>query len=142
MQLGTELGREPTDREIGCFLDMSERKIAAIKKAMIKEPVSLDTPVAEDLCLEDYISDDPDKIPDSKVADKFLVEEVGEILKNLNEKERFILINRFGIGQKKPKTLEEIGKIMGFSKERIRQIEGEAIKNCANTGMCKKCSDI
>ncbi len=128
LELGTELGREPTDKEIGDFLELSEKKIASIKKAMLKEPVSLDTPVADDLCLEDYISDDPDKMPDIKAADKFLVEEVGEILKNLNEKERFILINRFGIERKKPKTLEEIGKVMGFSKERIRQIENEAIK--------------
>ncbi len=128
LQLGMELGKEPTDKEIADFLEMSERKITAIKKAMIKEPVSLDTPVADDLCLEDYISDDPNKLPESKAADKFLVEEVEKALKSLNERERFILIHRFGINQKKPKTLEEIGRMMSFSKERIRQIEGEAIK--------------
>ena len=95
---------------------------------MIKEPVSLDTPVAQDLCLEDYIKDDMKKLPDIKTEKEFLNKDIIKALDILSEKERFIIINRFGLEARKTKTLEELGKILGFSKERIRQIEGEALK--------------
>lgn len=128
VKLSVDLGREPDNEELADYLKLDVKKIKTIKKAMIKEPVSLDTPVAQDLCLEDYISDIEDKMPDIKTEKEFLNEDIKKALDILSEKERFIIINRFGIGERKTKTLEELGKILGFSKERIRQIEGEALK--------------
>ena len=128
VKLSVDLGREPDDNELADYLKMDIKKVQKKKKAMIKEPVSLDTPVAQDLCLEDYIKDDIGKMPDIKTEKEFLYKDILKALDILSEKERFILINRFGISGRKTKTLEELGKILGFSKERIRQIEGEALK--------------
>ncbi len=128
VKLSVDLGREPDDNEIAEHLNMDLKKIKSVKKAMIKEPVSLDTPVAQDLCLEDYIKDDIKRMPDIKTEKEFLSKDIMKALDILSEKERFILLNRFGLDGRKTKTLEELGKILGFSKERIRQIEGEALK--------------
>ena len=128
VKLHVELGREPVDEELADYLKLDVKKIKSIKKAMIKEPVSLDTPVAQDLCLEDYIKDDFKRLPDIKTEKEFLNRDIIKALDILSEKERFIIINRFGLCGRNTKTLEELGKILGFSKERIRQIEGEALK--------------
>ncbi len=128
LELGMKLGREATDVELSESLNMSERKIKAIKKAMFKEPVSLDTPVADDLCIEDYISDDEEKYPENKADKKFLQEDVNEIIEKLPQKEKYIIENRFGINKSRIKTLEEIGRDLSFSKERIRQIQCETIR--------------
>ena len=141
VKLSVDEGREPTDCELGDYLKMDEKKIKAIKKAMIKEPVSLDTPVAQDLCLEDYIADCESKMPEINTEKEFLNKDIIGILDILNQKERFILINRFGLGGRKTKTLEELGKILGFSKERIRQIECEALKKLRRSQEAKSLKD-
>ena len=141
VKLSVDSGREPTDCELGDYLKMDEKKIKAIKKAMIKEPVSLDTPVAQDLCLEDYIADCESKMPEVNTEKEFLNKDIIGILDILNRKERFILINRFGLGGRKTKTLEELGKILGFSKERIRQIECEALKKLRRSQEAKSLKD-
>ena len=141
VKLNVDNGREPTDCELGDYLKMDEKKIKAIKKAMIKEPVSLDTPVAQDLCLEDYIADCESKMPEINTEKEFLNKDIIGILDILNQKERFILINRFGLGGRKTKTLEELGKILGFSKERIRQIECEALKKLRRSQEAKSLKD-
>lgn len=123
-----QLGREPSESELGTKLGISTRKLANIKNAIFKDPVSLDTPIAEDLVLEDYVPDDSYRSPDSVTQSLFLHKDVMSTLDFLNQREKTILINRFGLDGNRKKTLEEIGKNLGFSKERIRQIENIAIK--------------
>ena len=141
IDLSCKLGREPSVEELSEKLKMSPKKIEAINQAMQKEPISLDTPVAENLCLEDYVPDESYKSPESKTLKNFLSYDVEKVLEDLNEKERVILINRFGIGGEKPKTLEELGKKLGFSKERIRQIENIAIKKLRSRSDLKHLKD-
>ncbi len=128
IQLSVSLGREPADFELAQYLKTGEKQIKQIKNSMIKEPISLFTPVAQDLCIEDYIKDESENTPENMTETKFLKEYVDDLMKVLTNREKFILLNRFGIGERRPRTLEDLGKILGFSKERIRQIEGEAIR--------------
>ena len=141
VKLSVQKGSEPTDEELSDYLKVDVKKVKSIKRAMIKEPVSLDTPVAQDLCLEDYISDDEHKMPEIDTEKKFLNNDIINILDILNQKERFIILNRFGLGGRKTKTLEELGKILGFSKERIRQIECEALKKLRRSQEAKSLKD-
>lgn len=126
--LVSQLGREPTDEEMSAKLGISVKKLDNIKNAIFKDPISLDTPIAEDLVLEDYVADDSYKAPDSTTQSVFLYKDVMSMLEFLNQREKTILINRFGLDGHSKKTLEEIGKTLGFSKERIRQIENIALK--------------
>jgi RNA polymerase primary sigma factor len=124
----SELGREPSDGEMCEKLGVSLKKLENIKNSIFKDPVSLDTPIAEDLVLEDYVADDSYKSPDVKTQSMFLYKDVMSMLDFLNQREKTILINRFGLNGNSRKTLEEIGNKLGFSKERIRQIENTAIR--------------
>ena len=99
-----------------------------LKNSIIKEPVSFETPVAQDLSLQDYISDDASKQPNNLVENIDFKINLYKSLDILSDRERFIVLNRFGLGKRKPMTLEELGKILGFSKERIRQIEIDGIR--------------
>jgi len=128
IDLGVKLGREPSDEELAQRMQLPLKKVLVIKKSMIKEPVSLDTPVAEDLCLEDYVQDDINHAPHFKTEQGCLNSDVFTILDVLDEREQFILKNRYGLEGEKPQTLEQLGKRLGFSKERIRQIEEGAIR--------------
>ncbi len=127
-KLSAELDFEPTNEQLADYLKTTPKKIQTIKNSMIKEPVSIYTPVAEDLCLQDYIYDDCSKNPETMAETESLKEDALKILDQLNERERFILKNRYGIGIPRPKTLDELGKMLNYSKERIRQIEKEALK--------------
>ncbi len=127
-KLSVDLGREPTDIELARYLKTSLKKIEQIKNSIIKEPVSFETPVAQDLSLQDYISDDASKQPNNLVENIDFKINLYKSLDILSDRERFIVLNRFGLGKRKPMTLEELGKILGFSKERIRQIEIEGIR--------------
>lgn len=125
-------GKEATDEELAKALNLSIKKIKAIKKAMLPSPLSLDVPIAEDLCLEDYIADDAYFAPEKIVENRCLRSDIERCLIMLNERERNILIGRFGLNGEKVKTLEELGTEYGFSKERIRQLEASILEKIRN----------
>lgn len=126
--LSFELGREPTEQEIATRLGLPQKKVAAIKKSIIKEPVSLETPVTDDLNIGDYIQDKTTASPENQTKNKDMKNGIRKLLETLNEREQKIISSRFGINGEQPKTLEQLGQIMGYSKERIRQLEDLALK--------------
>ncbi len=126
-ELALELGREPGINDLSKKMKLSPEKIRNIKKAMTKEPVSLDLPIGEDLFLEDYVPDREAIAPHNRATDNLLHENVTEALKTLTAREKEIIRERFGLNGGKGKTLEQLGHLFGFSKERIRQIEEVAI---------------
>ena len=125
--LSFELGREPTDREIAERLGLNLKNIAAIKRAIIKEPISLETPVTDDLCVGDYIEDKSYNSPDVHAKNNAIKGSLSHLLQTLNEREKQIINCRFGINGENQMTLEQLGKTMGYSKERIRQLEEAAL---------------
>lgn len=125
--LSFELGREPTDKEIAEKLGMTSKQILSIKKAIIKEPISLETPVTDDLNVGDYIEDKSYRSPENQTKNNVLKGSIGNLLSTLPERERKIVCCRFGINGEIPRTLEQLGEIMGYSKERIRQLEDNAL---------------
>lgn len=128
MELNYCLGREATEKEIAAKMGLSVKKVQGIKKAIMKEPLSLDTPITEDLSIEDYIQDESYNSPEEQTHKKALNDGMEELLASLDERERKIITYRFGINGEQTKTLEQLGQLMGFSKERIRQLEDSAIK--------------
>ena len=94
---------------------------------MTREPISLDMPIGDEINLEDYIPDNQ-KGTEEKTEKTFLDSDMHSILKILSAREQEIIKYRFGIGNNKIKTLEELGNSLGFSKERIRQIEEKAVR--------------
>ena len=127
-ELSYQTGKEPTIEEISEKLKMPIKQVQVAIDTIKLEPISLDTPIAENLALEDYIPDENYSSPENNAQSSMLKMDITKILKELNNKERKIITHRFGIDGRKPKTLDELGKEMGFSKERIRQIEAIALK--------------
>ena len=128
LELNYTLGREASEKEIAAKMGLNVKKIQAIKRAIIKEPISLDTPVTDDLSVEDYIQDESYKSPEEQTNIKVLNDSIEELLTSLDEREKKIITYRFGINGEQTKTLEQLGQLMGFSKERIRQLEDGAIR--------------
>ena len=125
--LAVELGHEPADFEVAERMGISVKKLIAIKKSILKEPVSLETPVTDDLNIGDYIEDKTCRSPETQTKNNVLKGSVNELLAELDEREKKIIESRFGINGEIPKTLEQLGEIMGYSKERIRQLEASAL---------------
>ena len=126
--LYSKYDREPSDNELCAYLDLSENKLKKIKQSLNLEPISLETSVTDDLCLEDFVEDKNCNSPDNQTDKNFLRKSVPEMLNILTERERIILENRFGLNDEKGKTLAQLGNYLGYSKERIRQIEGCALE--------------
>ena len=127
-ELAFKLGREPSDAEIAQKMELSVKNIQSIKRALIKEPISLETPVTDDLCVGDYIEDKSYNSPDTHVKNANLESSIAGLLNVLTEREKSIITCRFGINGETPLTLEQLGQKLGYSKERIRQLEDLAIK--------------
>ncbi len=128
LELFNKLDREPTDEEISCKLKISIKKVKCIKNAIFSTPVSLETPVTEDLSIEDFIVDTTYHSPETVTEKDCLCRDIENLFNNLDNREKKILAHRFEINDNKYMTLEELGLELGFSKERIRQLESKAIQ--------------
>jgi RNA polymerase primary sigma factor len=141
-QLLQEKGREPTPEEIGEEMDMSADKVREIKK-IAQEPVSLETPIGEeeDSHLGDFIEDEDAPAPASAASYMLLRDQLDNVLDTLTDREKRVLELRFGIEDGRPRTLEEVGKEFGVTRERIRQIEAKALRKLRHPSRSKKLKD-
>ncbi|MBO4789217.1 MAG: RNA polymerase sigma factor RpoD [Lachnospiraceae bacterium] len=141
-QLLQELGREPSIDEIAAKLKMSPRRIEEIMK-IAQDPVSMETPIGEeeDSHIGDFIVDEKTQQPEEAAATSFLHEQLLDVMQTLTERERKVLILRYGLDGETPKTLEEVGKIFNVTRERIRQIEAKAIRKLHHPNRSKKLRD-
>ncbi|WP_229346065.1 RNA polymerase sigma factor RpoD [Halanaerobium polyolivorans] len=141
-QLLQEKGREPKPEEIGEEMDISAEKVREIMK-IAQEPVSLETPIGEeeDSHLGDFIEDEDSPAPASAASYILLKEQLDGVLDTLTEREKRVLELRFGIEDGRPRTLEEVGKEFGVTRERIRQIEAKALRKLRHPSRSKKLKD-
>lgn len=116
------------DETVSKLSGLDLKKIEEVKNALKAEPVSLDTLVTDDLCIQDYVEDKTYISPENCAQQSLQEKDVIKLISILDAREQEIIKRRFGISEEEPKTLEQIGNIMGFSKERIRQIENLAIQ--------------
>lgn len=126
-KLSLELNREPFPEEIAEYMKLPLKKVQTIINAMQKDPISIETPVTDNLTIGDYLEDEHSEFPEKRIQKYFLKKDVGRLMQELSQREQKVLKERFGINGDRPKTLEQLGKETGFSKERIRQIENFAI---------------
>ncbi|WP_455012585.1 RNA polymerase sigma factor RpoD [Mogibacterium timidum] len=141
-QLLQELGREPTSEEIAKEMGITVEKVREIKK-ISQDPVSLETPIGEeeDSHLGDFIPDDDVPAPVEAAAYSMLKEQLMEVLDTLSEREKKVLMLRFGLEDGRPRTLEEVGKEFNVTRERIRQIEAKALRKLRHPSRSKKLRD-
>ncbi|WP_026461009.1 RNA polymerase sigma factor [Schaalia suimastitidis] len=127
-QMLQDLGREPTPEELAKELDMTAEKVVEVQKYG-REPISLHTPLGEDGDSEfgDLIEDSEAIVPADAVSFTLLQEQLHRVLDTLSEREAGVVSMRFGLGDGQPKTLDEIGKVYGVTRERIRQIESKTM---------------
>ena len=116
------------EKTISKLSGLDSKKINDVKNALKKEPVSLDTFVTDDLCIQDYVEDTSYSSPENNAQKLLQQKDIVRLLKTLDKREEEIIKKRFGIDNNEPKTLEQIGNSLGFSKERIRQLENIAIQ--------------
>jgi RNA polymerase primary sigma factor len=128
LQMSEELGREPTDEELAEEIGISSGKVSQLKTVSIR-PASLDAPISDDDSTEfgEIVGDEEAQTPFELLRDKNLRDEVSELLEVLDDRERKIIFQRFGLDGGKPKTLEEVGKKFGVTRERIRQLQNIAL---------------
>ena len=137
-----EKGREPTTEELAEAMEMTPEKIEEIQK-ISQEPVSLETPIGEeeDSFLGDFIEDRNTLAPPDAASAQLLREQVQEVLNSLTERESRVLKLRFGLEDGRTRTLEEVGREFGVTRERIRQIEAKAIRKLRHPSRSKKLRD-
>ena len=130
---------EPSDEEVAEKMGISVDQVLKIKKSMIKNPISLETPITEDLNIGDYVEDKHNKLPDVQTDKNIMKQNLIDAIRSLPEREQKIISYRFGINGEKTMTLENLGELLGYSKERIRQLENDAIKKIKNNIKLKEC---
>jgi RNA polymerase primary sigma factor len=128
MKLAEELGREPTDAEIADHLEFSERTVAGLRLADLRT-FSLHDPIqqGEDGEFQDIIPDRRAMTPDQILGDVESVDRLMDLLEELEEREKMILKMRFGLDGQRPRTLEEVSQEIGRTRERVRQIQNQAL---------------
>lgn len=141
-QLLQELGREPSPEEIAREMETTPDRVREILK-ISQEPVSLETPIGEeeDSHLGDFIQDENAPVPAEAATFTLLKEQLNEVLDTLTERERKVLILRFGLEDGRGRTLEEVGKEFNVTRERIRQIEAKALRKLRHPSRSRKLKD-
>ena len=142
-QLLQDLGREPSPEEIGEEMDLPAEKVREILK-IAQEPVSLETPIGEedDSHLGDFIEDADAQSPADHAAYELLKEQLEDVLDTLTDREENVLRLRFGLDDGRTRTLEEVGKVFGVTRERIRQIEAKALRKLRHPSRSKRLKDF
>jgi len=142
-QLLQDLGREPTPEEIGEEMELTAEKVREILK-IAQEPVSLETPIGEedDSHLGDFIEDSEAQSPADHAAYELLKEQLEDVLDTLTDREENVLRLRFGLDDGRTRTLEEVGKVFGVTRERIRQIEAKALRKLRHPSRSKRLKDF
>jgi RNA polymerase primary sigma factor len=141
-QLLQELGRDPTVEEIAHEMGLTPEKVREVIK-ISQEPISLETPIGEeeDSHLGDFIEDQEAIAPAEAASVMLLKEKMADVLKNLTERERKVLVLRFGLEDGHQRTLEEVGQEFGVTRERIRQIEAKALRKLRHPSRGKALKD-
>ncbi|MBV6683848.1 RNA polymerase sigma factor RpoD [Bacillus sp. JRC01] len=142
-QLLQDLGREPAPEEISEEMDLTPEKVREILK-IAQEPVSLETPIGEedDSHLGDFIEDAEAQSPSEHAAYELLKEQLEDVLDTLTDREENVLRLRFGLDDGRTRTLEEVGKVFGVTRERIRQIEAKALRKLRHPSRSKRLKDF
>ena len=142
-KLTLELGYEPSVTELAEALEMSEDKVMEIMQ-IAREPASLETPIGEedDSNLGDFVADSNVVTPEGNVESVMLREHIDALLGDLKERERQVIVLRFGLEDGHPRTLEEVGKEFNVTRERIRQIEAKALRKLRNPVRSKRIRDF
>lgn len=142
-QLLQDLGREPTPEEIGAEMDLSTEKVREILK-IAQEPVSLETPIGEedDSHLGDFIEDEAAMSPETFTSSALLREQLEDVLDTLTDREENVLRLRFGLDDGNIRTLEQVGKVFGVTRERIRQIEAKALRKLRHPSRSNQLKDF
>ena len=142
-KLTLELGYEPSTAELAEALEMTEDKVLEIMQ-IAREPASLETPIGEedDSNLGDFVKDDKTVTPEQNIESVMLREHIDILLQDLKEREKQVIVLRFGLEDGHPRTLEEVGKEFNVTRERIRQIEAKALRKLRNPVRSKKIKDF
>jgi RNA polymerase primary sigma factor len=139
-QLVQELGREPSYGEIGGRLSMSPERVEEVMALFFREPISLDMPIGEDedSRLGDLVEDHASLAPTEATSQQLLKEQIDKVLGELTDREKKVLQLRFGLKDGHARTLEEVGKEFNVTRERIRQIEGKALRKLRHPTRSRK----
>ena len=134
-----DLGREPTIEEVAAEMEVEPGRVSELRR-IAQDPVSLETPLGEedDSTLGDFVEDTDAQVPVEAASFRLLQEYLGLALEGLNDRERQVLVMRFGLADGKIRTLEEVGSHFKVTRERIRQIETKALAKLRQPARAKR----